>query len=204
MEKKMSNKFALLGSSLALWCALALPRFAHAEAAEWVIDTSHSRVGFSVSHMVVSSVSGRFKQFSGKVMLDDANLTKSEVDITIKPESIDTDDAKRDEHLRSPEFFDVKKFPTLTFKSTKIAKAGGNKYKLTGDLTIHGVTKTETLDAVLSEPIKNPWGKMVRSVKLTGKVKRSDFGLKWNKTLETGGVLVGDDVNLDIQVEIDK
>lgn len=200
----MVKKIALLASGLALWSAVSLPRLAQAEATEWAIDTAHSRVGFSVSHMMVSSVSGRFKQFGGKVMLDEANLTKSEVDITIKPETIDTDDAKRDEHLRSPEFFDVKKFPTLTFKSTKITKAGGNKYKLTGDLTIHGVTKTTTLDAVVSEPVKNPWGKLVRSAKLTGKIKRSDFGLKWNKTLDAGGVLIGDDVTLDIQVEVDK
>jgi polyisoprenoid-binding protein YceI len=154
--------------------------------------------------MVVSSVSGRFKQFSGKVELDDANPAKSQVDISIKSDSIDTDDAKRDEHLRSPDFFDTKKFPTLSFKSTKITKAGGKKYKLAGDLTIHGVTKNVTLDAELSEPIKNPWGKFVRSVKLGGKVKRGDFGLKWNKTLDAGGVVVGDDVTLDIQVEVNK
>jgi len=198
------NRFALLVSSLALGCVLAFPQHAKAETAEWAIDASHSRIGFSVSHMVVSSVSGRFKQFGGKVELDDANLTKSQVEITIKAESIDTDEAKRDEHLRSPDFFDAKKFPTLLFKSSKITKAGGNKYKLTGDLTIHGVTKVVTLDAVLSEPVKNPWGKLVRSVKLGGKVHRSDFGLKWNKTLDAGGVLVGEDVTLDVQVEINK
>ncbi len=198
------NKILVFVSTLAIWASVVMPRLAHAETTEWALDGSHSRVGFTVSHMVVSSVSGRFKQFSGKIELDEANLTKSQVDITIKAESIDTDDAKRDEHLRSPDFFDAKKFPTITFKSTKITKAGGNKYKLTGDLTIHGVTKTETLDAVVSEPIKNPWGKMVRSVKLSGKIKRSDFGLKWNKTLDKGGMLVGDEVTLDVAVEIDK
>jgi polyisoprenoid-binding protein YceI len=203
-EKKTMNKILLSVSSLAIWGALVLPRFAQAEATEWVLDGSHSRVGFSVSHMVVSSVTGRFKQYTGTVALDEANPTKSQVDITIKAESIDTDDAKRDEHLRSPDFFDVKKFPTITFKSTKITKAGASKYKLTGDLTIHGVTKAETLDAVLSESIQNPWGKRVRSVKLTGKIKRSDFGLKWNKSLDKGGVVVGDEVNLDIVVEINK
>jgi len=198
------SKFAILGSSLALLGAVALARPALAETTDWTLDGTHSRVGFSVSHMVVSSVSGRFKQFTGKVELDEANLTKSQVDISIKTESIDTDDAKRDEHLRSPDFFDAKKFPTLTFKSTKIAKSGGKKYKLTGDLTIHGVTKNVTLDAEISDAVKNPWGKMVRSVKLGGKIKRGDFDLKWNKALEAGGVLVGDDVTLDIQVEVDK
>ena len=189
---------------MALLGAVALARPAVAETTEWTLDGTHSRVGFSVSHMVVSSVSGRFKQFTGKVELDEANLTKSQVDISIKTESIDTDDAKRDEHLRSPDFFDAKKFPTLTFKSTKIAKVGGKKYKLTGDLTLHGVTKNVTLDAEISDAVKNPWGKMVRSVKLGGKIKRGDFDLKWNKALEAGGVLVGDDVTLDIQVEVDK
>jgi len=198
------NKFAMLGSSLALLGAVALSRPAVAETAEWALDGSHSRIGFSVSHMVVSSVSGRFKQFTGKVDLDEANPAKSQVDISVKVDSIDTDDAKRDEHLRSPEFFDSKKFPTLSFKSTKITKAAGKKYKLTGDLTIHGVTKNVTLDAELSDPVKSPWGKLVRSVKLLGKVKRSDFGLKWNKTLDSGGVLVGEDVTLDIQVEVNK
>ena len=198
------NRFALLVSGVVLGCALVIPQAVRADTSEWTLDGTHSRIGFSVSHMVVSSVSGRFKQFSGTVALDDANLTKSQVDITIKTESIDTDDAKRDEHLRSPDFFDAKKFPTLLFKSSKITKAGGNKYKLTGALTIHGVTKDVTLDATVSDPIKNPWGKMVRSVKLGGKVKRGDFGLKWNKTLDAGGVLVGDDVTLDIQVEVDK
>jgi polyisoprenoid-binding protein YceI len=198
------NRFALLVSGLALGFALTVPQRAKADTAEWTLDSTHSRVGFSVSHMVVSSVSGRFKQFGGKVELDEANLTKSQVEITIKAESIDTDDAKRDEHLRSPDFFDAKKFPTLLFKASKIVKAGGNKYKVTGDLTIHGVTKVVTLDATLSDAIKNPWGKMVRSVKLGGKVKRSDFGLKWNKTLDAGGVLVGDDVTLDVQAELDK
>ena len=198
------SKFAVIGSSLALLGAVALARPALADTTEWTLDGTHSRVGFSVSHMVVSSVSGRFKQFSGKVELDEANLTKSQVDVSIKTESIDTDDAKRDEHLRSPDFFDAKKFPTLTFKSTKIAKVGGKKYKLTGDLTLHGVTKNVTLDAEISDAVKNPWGKMVRSVKLGGKIKRGDFELKWNKALEAGGVLVGDDVTLDIQVEVDK
>ena len=118
------NKFAILGSGLALLGAVALSRPAVAETAEWALDGTHSRIGFSVSHMVVSSVSGRFKQFTGKVDLDEANPAKSQVDISVKVDSIDTDDAKRDEHLRSPDFFDSKKFPTLSFKSTKITKAG--------------------------------------------------------------------------------
>ena len=198
------NKFRKFGAALALVGLVAFVRPARADTAEWTLDGSHSRVGFSVSHLVVSSVSGRFKQVTGKVELDESNLTKSQVEISIKVDSVDTDEPKRDEHLKSPDFFDSKKFPTMAFKSTKITKAGGNKYKLAGDLTIHGVTKPITLDATISEPIKNPWGKMVRGVKLSGKLNRIQYGLKWNKALETGGVVVGEDVTLDIQIELDK
>lgn len=198
------NKINKLGYVLALLGCLTLSRQAAAEPAEWAFDSSHSRVGFSVSHLVVSSVSGRFKQVTGKIMLDEANPTQSQVDISIKVDSVDTDEPKRDEHLRSPDFFDAKKYPTIAFKSTKITKSGGNKYKLAGDLTLHGITKSVTLDATLSDAIKNPWGKMVRGVKLSGKLKRNDYGLKWNKALETGGVVVGEDVTLDIQVELNK
>lgn len=198
------KNFRLLGSTLALLGAIALARPGLAEPVEWTLDNSHSRLGFSVSHLVISSVSGRFKAFSGKVELDETNLTKSQVDITIKADSIDTDEPKRDEHLRGPDFFDAKRFPTLNFKSTKIAKVGAKKYKITGDLTIHGVTKSVTLDAELSDAIKNPWGKLVRSVKLNGKIKRGDFGLTWNKSLDAGGVVVGDEVTLDVQAEINK
>jgi polyisoprenoid-binding protein YceI len=199
----MSPKSFLSGLAISV-AALAFPLSAGAETTAWVIDASHSRVGFSVSHLVVSTVSGRFKQVSGTVALDEANLAKSDVDITIKTDSVDTDEPKRDEHLRSPDFFDAAKFPVIVFKSTKITAVGGTKYKLTGELSMHGVSKMVTLDANVSQAIKNPWGKQVRAVKLSGKLKRSDFGLKWNKTLETGGVLVGEEVTLDIQVEIDK
>jgi len=194
--------FSLTLPALALLAAVALPASAQAEPTAWVIDSGHSRVGFSVVHMVVSSVSGRFKQVSGTVSLDEANLSKSELEITIEAASIDTDEPKRDEHLRSPDFFDTTKFPAIVFKSTKVTPAGGTKYKLTGELTMHGVTKPVTLDANLSQAIKSPWGKLVRGAKITGKLKRSDFGLKWNKALEAGGVIVGDDVTLEIQVEI--
>lgn len=198
----MSLKLYL--STFAAALAIGLPSAAGADTTAWILDSSHSRVGFSVSHMVVSSVSGRFKQVSGTVALDEANLTKSDVEITIQTNSIDTDEAKRDEHLRSADFFDAAKFPVIVFKSTKITAAGGPKYKLTGELSMHGVSKLITLDATVSPAIKNPWGKQVRAVKLAGKLKRSDYGLKWNKALDAGGVVVGDDVTLDIQVEINK
>jgi polyisoprenoid-binding protein YceI len=133
----------------------------------------------------------------------DGDLTKSQVAVEINAASIDTGDQKRDDHLKSPDFFDVKKFPKLTFKSTKIAKAGAG-YELTGDLTIRDVTKSVTLDATLSAPVKTPWGNQARAAKVTGKIKRTDFGLKWNKGLETGGVLVGEEVTLNVSAEVTK
>jgi polyisoprenoid-binding protein YceI len=182
---------------------LLVAGIAHADSVEWKLDLSHSSVGFSVPHLVVSSVDGRFKEATAKVNLDDADLTKSQVSVEINTASVDTGEQKRDEHLKGADFFDVKKFPKLTFKSTKIAKSGA-AYKLTGDLTIRDVTKSVTLDATLSPPVKTPWGNQARAAKLTGKIKRSDFGLKWNKALEAGGVLVGEDVTIDVKAEVTK
>ena len=182
---------------------LLVAGIAHADSAEWKLDLSHSSVGFSVPHLVISSVDGRFKEATAKIDLDDADVTKSQVSVEINAASIDTGDQKRDEHLKSPDFFDAKKFPKLTFKSTKIVKAGA-AYKLTGDLTIRDVTKSVTLDASLSAPVKTPWGNQARAAKLTGKIKRGDFGLKWNKALETGGVVVGDEVTINVKAEVTK
>lgn len=188
--------------SLALACSLfALPVLA--ETVAWEIDPAHTRVGFIVPHLMVSEVEGSFKTFSGTAQLDEKDLTKSLVEFSIDAASIDTGNADRDKHLKSAEFFDVQNHPKITFKSTKISKAGKG-YKLAGDLTIHGVTKPVTLEATLSQPIANPWGKQVRGGKITGKVKRSDFGLNWNKTLDKGGVLVGEDVTINIKLELNK
>ncbi|MET0283791.1 MAG: YceI family protein [Polyangiales bacterium] len=190
--------FASLSLATSLFAGAAL-----AEATEWTLDPSHSSVGFTVPHLVVSEVDGTFKKWSGKALIDEADVTKSTVEFTAEVSSIDTGEAKRDEHLRSPEFFDAAKFPQLTFKSTKVTKAGKG-YKLKGNLTIHGVTKEVTLDATLSPAVKNPWGKQVRGAKITGKIKRADYGLAWNKALETGGVLVGDEVTIDVKLELNK
>jgi polyisoprenoid-binding protein YceI len=177
---------------------------AHADSVEWKLDLSHSSVGFSVPHLVISSVDGRFKEASAKISLDDADPTKSQASVEINTASIDTGDQKRDDHLKGPDFFDVNKFPKIAFKSTKIVKAAGKAYKLTGDLTIRDITKSVTLDATLSPPVKTPWGNQARAAKLSGKIKRGDFGLKWNKALEAGGVVVGDDVTIDVKAEVTK
>ncbi len=191
--------------SLVVGLAVTLVSLAASAApVEYAFDASHSNIGFKVPHLVVSSVSGRFKEVqSSQIKLDDQDLTKSQVNLEIKAGSVDTGDAKRDEHLRGADFFETAKYPLIKFTSTKITKAG-KAYKLVGDLTIRDVRKSVTLDATVSEPIKNPWGKHVRAVKLSGSVKRSDFGLKWNKALEAGGVLVGEDVTLSIDAEVAK
>jgi polyisoprenoid-binding protein YceI len=179
-----------------------LPLIAKADGNPWVLDVAHSRIGFEIAHLVFSSVRGRFRGVSGVISIDETNLTRSNVEITIQAASIDTGEAKRDERLRGSDFFDVAKYPVIVFKSTGIASSGGKKYKLSGELSMHGVSKPITLDASMNKPVKDPWGKLVRSVEVAGNLNRSDYGLTWNKALETGGYLVGDEVKLDIQVEL--
>ena len=175
----------------------------HVQASEWNIDTAHTTAQFSVRHLMVSDVKGTFTKVSGTVDLNDKDPTKSSVDVVIDAASIDTREPKRDEHLKSPEFFDVAKHPKITFKSTQIKKAGKDKFKVTGDLTMRGVTKPVVLDVVgPSAPVKNPWGMTVRGLTATGKLNRKEFGLNWNKALEAGGVLVGDEVKLVIDAEL--
>ncbi|HKO51622.1 MAG TPA: YceI family protein [Polyangiaceae bacterium] len=187
----------------AVLALLLVASAASADSAEWAIDGSHSLVGFSVSHLVVSSVSGRFKEVTGKVMLEEADLTKSTVDLTIPVKSLNTDDEKRDAHLKGPDFFDAAQYPDIKFHATKIVR-GGKGFKVTGDLKIRDQSKSITLDGTLSRPIKSPWGKQVRGAKFQGKINRRDFGLVWNKTLEGGGVVIGEEVTLDLALEINK
>ena len=196
----MSTRTYLTGFAL-VTALLSAP--AYAQPSDWAVDLAHSQVGFSVPHMVISEVEGKFKTFQGKVVLDEKDPTKSQVEFSIDATSIDTDNDERDKHLRSADFFDVQKFPKLTFKATKISKAG-KAYKLKGDLTIRGVTKEVTLDATLSEAVQNPWGKLVRGVKVSGKIKREDFGLTWNKALDKGGVVVGNEVSIEVRLELNK
>ena len=170
---------------------------------EWTIDPTHTRVGFTVEHMVVSEVDGEFKQYSGKVLLDEKDPSKSNVELTIQVASIDTGVPDRDKHLRSGDFFDTDKHPTITFKSTKITKAGKG-FKIAGNLSIRGVTKAVTLDATLSDAVTNPWGKQVRGAKITGKLNRLDYGVSWNKALDKGGIAVGNEVQIEIKTELNK
>jgi len=186
----------------ALFLALTLGSTGTAYAAEWEVDTTNSTAGFGVRHMMVATVRGQFDKVTGTVNIDDKDLTKSTIDVAIDAASISTNDGKRDEHLRSADFFDTAKFPKITFKSKKIEKAG-SKLKATGDLTMHGVTKPVTLEFdPPTAPVKSPWGQTVRGVSATGKLNRKDWGLVYNKALETGGVVIGDEVTLQIDVEL--
>ena len=168
----------------------------------WDIDPAHTSAQFSIRHMMISNVRGEFSKISGTVRGDQADPTKAQIEATIDASSIDTREPKRDEHLKSPDFFDVAKYPTMTFKSKKIEKAGENRYKVTGDLTLHGVTREVVLDVNgPTPPMKDPRGNLRAGAEATTKIDRKDFGLTWSKTLDGGGVMVGDEVAITIDVE---
>ncbi|HET7786450.1 MAG TPA: YceI family protein [Myxococcales bacterium] len=163
-------------------------------------DPAHSSAGFAVKHMVVTTVRGQFDKVASTLEWNKDDPTKSSVEVKIDAASIDTHNDKRDGHLKSADFFDVEKCPEISFKSEKIQKAG-KSYKVTGPLTMHCQTRPVTLQAVFSGPQKTPMGTTVYAAEVTGKLKRSDWGLKWNKAIEGGGVVVSDDVNLDLNFE---
>jgi polyisoprenoid-binding protein YceI len=178
--------------------ALAIaPALAFGQAATWNVDPSHSRAGFSVKHLVISDVKGEFDKLSGKAQVDDADLSKSSVEVTIEAASISTRDEKRDGHLKSADFFDVAKFPALTFKSTRVVAGKDGALTVTGDLTMHGVTKPVVLEGSITGSITDPQGNTRRGVSMTGKLNRKDFGVSYGPA-----AIVGDEVKLDIQAEL--
>lgn len=177
------------------------PTLAHA--APWELDPSHTSIEFSVRHMMATTVKGQFEKVKGTLDLDDKDITKSTVEVTIDLASVNTHEPKRDGHLKSPDFFDVAKFPTATFKSTKVQKVGKNRLKVTGDLNLHGITKAVVLDVEgPSQPYETPFGTTVRGIHATGKIDRKDFQVTWNKALDSGGLLVGNEVSLDLNAEV--
>lgn len=187
--------------ALAMSGVLSAPAFA--QASTWEIDPVHTAIEFSVRHMMVSTVKGQFEKVKGKLELDEKDVTKSTVEVSIGIASVSTHEPKRDAHLVSPDFFDVAKFPTATFKSTKVQKAGKNKLKVTGDLTLHGVTKPVVLEVEgPTEAYKTPFGTTVRGVHATVKIDRKDFEIGWNKVLDNGGVMVGNEVSLELNAEL--
>jgi len=186
----------------ALAVAIA-PALAFGQTATWNVDPSHSRAGFSVKHLVISDVKGEFSKLSGKVQLDDADLSRSSVEVTIEAASVDTRDEKRDAHLKSADFFDAAKYPTIIFKSTKVVAGKDGALTITGDLTLRGVTKPVTLEGSITKAITDPWGLTRRGASFTGKLDRKEWGVSWSKVTDVGAV-VGDEVKLDIQAEIVK
>jgi len=171
----------------------------------WKIDPAHTAAQFAVKHMMISTVRGEFKGVTGTVIWDDQDVTKSTVDVTIDARTVNTGEEKRDQDLRSANFFEVEKYPTLTFKSKKVENAGAAKLKVTGDLTMHGVTKEVVLDVDGPSPaVKDPWGNTRSAVSASTKLNRQDFGVKWNANMDGGGVVVGDTVSITIDMEMVK
>lgn len=167
----------------------------------WKVDGAHTNVGFSVKHMMVSTVRGRFTEVEGKIEGDPKELTDAKIEFTIDASSIHTNNEDRDNHLRSDDFFDVEKYPKITFVSTEIKQTSDNKYDITGDMTMKGVTNKVTFEAEYEGSATNPWGVEVVAFEVNGKISRKEFDLTWNQALETGGVLVGDDIKVSMELQ---
>jgi polyisoprenoid-binding protein YceI len=167
----------------------------------WAIDGAHSSIGFTVRHMVVSKVRGRFTRWNGTIAMDESDPARAAVEINIEPGSVDTGVEQRDNHLRSPDFFDVERYSAMTYVSTRIEKVGDENYRVLGNLTMHGVTRPVALEVEFAGSAKDPWGGVRAGFSARGSLDRKDFGLTYNQLLETGGVLVGEKVDLDIEVE---
>ncbi len=170
----------------------------------YTIDTSHSQVGFSVKHMMFSTVRGSFRGFEGTVVVDNENPANSTVNVTIDASTVSTGDEKRDEHLRSADFFDVANYPALTFKSTSIDFKDADDFVINGELTMHGVTNTVKIKAEQTGEGTNPWGVDVAGFEGETKINRKDYGLGWNAALEKGGVLVGEEIKITLELEVTK
>jgi polyisoprenoid-binding protein YceI len=190
--------------STALVVAALFGTTAFAQTAKWSLDRTHSQISFSVSHMVVAEAEGKFDSFDVAVLADKEDLTDAKVDVTIQVASVNTDNKKRDEHLKSADFFEAEKFPTITFKSKELKKVSDNKYKLIGDFTMHGVTKSVELDAKFGGVVKDGRGKIHAGFKVVGEVNRQDYGVKWSKKIDSNGLVVGDVVELKGNVELIK
>ena len=171
-------------------------------ATTWKIDPTHSQIEFAVRHLMITTVKGRFAGVEGTVRIDDANPSAAEVDVRIDVATIDTREPQRDAHLRSADFFDAETYPHITFRSTRSTERRGGEFKLAGDLTIHGVTREVVLDVTEEGRGKDPWGGERIGFSAVTRIKRSDFGLTWNQALETGGVVVSDEVKISLDLEL--
>ncbi len=198
--RNILTRFVLTAALLILFATAAA-----AQAAPWQIDPAHSAAQFAVRHMMVSTIHGAFSKVSGVVSYDEKNPANSSVEVTVDVSSVDTRVPQRDADLRSERFFDVSKYPTMTFRSKRITPAGDGRFKMTGDLTIHGVTREVTFDVEGPTPaVKDPRGNLRRGASATTKINRKDFGIAYNAALEGGGLVVGDEVAISIDVELVK
>ena len=168
----------------------------------WTIDPAHSHVGFGIKHLMIATVRGRFTEVQGEVAVDEADPTSATVDITIPTASVTTGDEKRDGHLRSPDFFDSERYPTMTFRSKRVERKSNDTFRVIGDLTIRDVTREVALDVELLGRAKDPWGKEHAAFEASTRINRGDYGLTWNAALEAGGVLVGDEVRISIEAQL--
>ena len=171
---------------------------------KWSFDKAHSKISFNVEHLVISEVTGQFGSFDGSVTASSEDFSDSNIEFTIDVASVDTDNDRRDGHLRSDDFFNAEKFPSITFKGKSLEKVDGNMYKLTGDLTIRDVTKEVVLDVKYGGTVKDPYGNTKAGFKITGNINRFDYNLKWNAALESGGLVVGENVEIVGNIELKK
>ena len=175
-----------------------------AQTTTWNIDPVHSKIGFRVRHLIISEVEGRFKSFEGSVTTDKEDFNGSKIVFSLDARSVFTDNTRRDNDLKSANFFDAEEYPEITFKSTSFEKVEGNKYKLEGNFTIKGITNHIIMDVIYGGTIKDPWGNMRAGFKITGKINRFDYNLKWNKLLEAGGAVVGKEITITCNIEVIK
>jgi polyisoprenoid-binding protein YceI len=169
---------------------------------QWTIDPSHTNVEFGVRHLMISTVKGRFGAVEGTVTLPGGDPVKAQIDVTIDATSIDTGVGQRDDHLRSPDFFDAARFPKLTFRSKRVERVGGESLRVIGDLTIRDVTREVALDVRELGSARDPWGGERSGFSAAGRINRRDFGLNWNQALEAGGVLVGEEVSIILEAQL--
>jgi polyisoprenoid-binding protein YceI len=188
--------------SILMAAMLFMAAGASAQASKWTVDGSHSNVKFSVSHLMVSEVEGDFKKFEGTIESPAADFNNAKINFSVDIASVNTDNEKRDEHLKSDDFFNAEKFPKMTFTSTSFKKGKGNNYTLEGNLTIRDVTKKVKFEVTYGGTVKDPWGNTKAGFKTSGKISRKAYGLKWNSMMEAGGAVVGDEVTIILKLEL--
>ncbi len=191
--------------TIALWAMVLSVLYANAQTTKWIVDDTHAKLGFKVTHFGISETEGKFTKFTGTVLSDKPDFSDSKIDLTIDVSSVDTDNEQRDTHLKSADYFDVAKYPQIIFKGKSLKPVSKNKYKLIGDFTMHGVTKEIALDVIYRGTVpQDPFGNTKAGFKITGTIDRTQWGLNWTGKLAGGDLLVGNDVELECNIELNK